>query len=73
MGYDLLNEPWMGLEWADCLTAGCQASYRKELQPAMEKATRAIRAIDGKNIVWWEPQQFTGGQKLDTLLHRDAG
>jgi endoglycosylceramidase len=68
MGYDLINEPWMGLEWPDCLLAGCRASYRKELQPAMEAATRAIRAIDGKNIVWWEPQQFTGGQKLDSYF-----
>ncbi len=48
------------------MTDGCQPSYVKELQPAMEKATRAIRAIDSKNIVWWEPQQFSGGQKLDT-------
>ncbi len=68
MGYDLLNEPWMGLEWASCLTAGCKPSYARELQPAMEKATRAIRQIDRKNIVWWEPQQFSGGQKLDTFF-----
>src|SRR5690606_33235530 len=68
MGYDLLNEPWMGLEWASCLTAGCRASYRKELQPAMEKATRAIRRIDRRNIVWWEPQQFAGGQPVETFF-----
>ncbi len=68
MGYDLLNEPWMGLEWASCLTAGCRLSYANELQPAMEKATRAIREIDAKNIVWWEPQQFAGGQKVDTFF-----
>jgi endoglycosylceramidase len=68
MGYDLINEPWMGLEWPSCLTTGCAASYRKELQPALEKATRAIRAIDPKNIVWWEPQQFAGGQKLETYF-----
>ena len=46
MGYDLINEPWMGLEWPTCLLAGCQASYTDELQPAYEKATAAIRAID---------------------------
>jgi hypothetical protein len=68
MGYDLLNEPWMGLEWASCLAAGCRPSYANELQPAMEKATRAIREIDAKNIVWWEPQQFAGGQKVDTFF-----
>ena len=36
MGYDLLNEPWMGIEWPTCLTTGCPDSYPTELQPAME-------------------------------------
>jgi len=67
MGYDLLNEPWMGTEWADCLTTGCERSYRDELQPAMDRARRAIRRIDGRNLVWWEPQQFAGGQPLETF------
>ena len=73
MGYDLINEPWMGLEWAACLQAGCKASYTKELQPAYEQATTAIRAIDRKNIVWWEPQQFAGGQRIPTFLEPMAG
>ncbi|WP_183096132.1 glycoside hydrolase family 5 protein [Nocardioides stalactiti] len=73
MGYDLINEPWMGLEWTACLTGGCKASYTKELQPAFEKATTAIRAIDRQNIVWWEPQQFAGGQKIPTYLEPMAG
>ena len=46
MGYDLLNEPWMGIEWPTCLTSGCPASYPTELQPAMEAGLRAVRAID---------------------------
>ncbi|KAA1425721.1 cellulase family glycosylhydrolase [Nocardioides antri] len=73
MGYDLINEPWMGLEWPTCLTTGCPASYRNELQPAYEQATAAIRAIDRRNIVWWEPQQFSGGQKLPTFLEPMEG
>ena len=73
MGYDLINEPWMGLEWPACLRAGCKASYTNELQPAYEKATAAIRAIDAENIVWWEPQQFAGGQKIPTYLEPMAG
>ena len=68
MGYDLINEPWMGLEWPSCLTNGCPGSYRRELQPALERATRAIRRIDRRNIVWWEPQQFAGGQKIATFF-----
>ncbi|HYG92148.1 MAG TPA: cellulase family glycosylhydrolase [Nocardioides sp.] len=66
MGYDLINEPWMGLEWPLCLTTGCPASYTQELQPAMEKATTAIRGVDPANIIWWEPQQFSGGQQVPT-------
>lgn len=34
----------------------------------MEEATRAIRKIDRRNIVWWEPQQFAGGQPVDTAF-----
>ena len=73
MGYDLLNEPWMGLEWPTCLTDGCPASYPNELQPAMEAGLRAVRAIDADNIVWWEPQQFAGGQAVDTYFTAPTG
>ncbi len=73
MGYDLLNEPWMGQEWALCLTTGCPESYAAELQPAMEQGLAAIREVDDDNIVWWEPQQFAGGQQLDTFYEPAAG
>lgn len=67
MGYDLLNEPWMGTEWPVCLATGCPASYAAELQPAMEAGLRAVREVDPDNLVWWEPQQFAGGQPQDTF------
>ena len=73
MGYDLLNEPWMGREWPTCLTDGCPRSYAEELQPAMTRALRAIRRIDRRNVVWWEPQQFAGGQRLDTFFEAMPG
>lgn len=73
MGYDLLNEPWVGLEWETCLLTGCPQSYREELQPAMEEATRAIREVDPDNIVWWEPQQFAGGLQLPTFYEEMPG
>ncbi|SDD51657.1 cellulase family glycosylhydrolase [Nocardioides lianchengensis] len=47
MGYDLLNEPWMGLEWPTCLVGGCPSSYERELQPAMERGLAAIRRVAG--------------------------
>lgn len=64
MGYDLFNEPWAGKEWATCLTTGCPATYTTELQPAMTKALRSVRSVDPTNLVWEEPQQFAGGQKV---------
>ncbi|GAB2875643.1 cellulase family glycosylhydrolase [Nocardioides pacificus] len=73
MGYDLINEPWAGKEWAACLIGGCASTYERELQPAFEKALRAIRRIDGENVVWWEPQQFAGGQQLETFFTDVAG
>jgi endoglycosylceramidase len=73
MGYDLLNEPWMGAEWPTCLQAGCPESYPSELQPAMEAGLRTVRAVDPDNIVWWEPQQFAGGQAVDTFFTAPAG
>ena len=35
--------------------------------------SRPIRAIDRDNIVWWEPQQFAGGQAVDTFFTAPAG
>ncbi len=61
MGYDLLNEPWAGLEWSNCLATGCLDHYRRELQPAMAKALDKVREVDPGNIVWFEPQQLSGG------------
>ena len=69
MGYDLINEPWAGQEWPTCLDpTGCPAFYEDELQPALTRATRAIRRVDGDNLVWWEPQQFAGGRPIDTYF-----
>jgi hypothetical protein len=73
MGYDLLNEPWMGFEWPSCLLDGCPASYPSELQPAMEAGLRTVRSLDPGNIVWWEPQQLAGGQAVDTYFTAPAG
>ncbi len=68
MGYDLMNEPWAGLQWPTCLTLGCPATYRQELQPAFTKALKTIRQIDPDTIVWWEPQQLASGRPLNTFF-----
>jgi hypothetical protein len=72
MGY-LFNEPWAGKEWASCLADGCAPSYAAELQPAMTEAPEAVRTQDKADLVWWEPQQFAGGQKLDSYYTGVAG
>lgn len=73
MGYDLMNEPWAGMEWQTCLLLGCRGTYARELQPAYTKGLRAVRRADPRNIVWWEAQQFTAGQKLDSYYTPVAG
>jgi len=73
LGYDLFNEPWAGLEWPSCLTTGCESTYASELQPAMTRGLDAVRQADGTNIVWWEPQQFAGGQAVDTFFTAPGG
>lgn len=73
MGYDLMNEPWAGQEWPLCVTTGCPLTYSQELQPAMTKGLRAIREVDPDGIVWWEPQQFSGGLRLPTFFKAVPG
>jgi endoglycosylceramidase len=73
MGYDLFNEPWAGLEWPTCLTLGCRPTYTRELQPAFEKMLAAIRRVDPHSLVWFEPQQFFGGQRVRSYFTPVAG
>lgn len=58
MGYDLLNEPWAGMEYPLCLQPwlGCPSHERDELQPFFMHALSGIRAVDPHNLVWFEPQ-----------------
>ena len=67
MGYDLLNEPWAGLEWPTCILPelGCPAADR-EIQPFFEHAITAIRGVDSNNMVWIEPQLLAGGTGTPT-------
>lgn len=70
MGYDLLNEPWAGLEWPTCLLiagtglGGCPNVARDEVQPFMNYAREGIRQVDPDNLVWYEPQLLFGGTGL---------
>ena len=73
MGYDLMNEPFAGLEWSTCMTTGCPQTYSQELQPAMTKGLQAVRQVDPDGIVWWEPQQLASGVQTPTYFTAPPG
>ena len=67
MGYDLINEPWPGADWASCANpVGCP-SDTLELEPYLDLSRRAIREVDPANVVWYEPNvlfDFGAGSML---------
>jgi endoglycosylceramidase len=55
LGYDLLNEPWPGSTWQDCINpTGCPANDAK-LEAFDRRVLTAIRAVDPRGLVWHEP------------------
>jgi endoglycosylceramidase len=56
VGYDLMNEPWPGSEFASCLPpSGCPDRDRTVRQPMLDAVARAIRAVDRRRPVFYEP------------------
>jgi endoglycosylceramidase len=56
LGYDIINEPWPGTQWPTCAnTQGCPAFEQNFLGPMEKKAIDAIRTVDHRHIVWYEP------------------
>jgi endoglycosylceramidase len=55
LGYDLLNEPWPGSTWQDCVNpVGCGTNDTK-LEAFDRRVLAAIRAVDPRGLVWHEP------------------
>lgn len=56
LGYDIINEPWPGDQWPSCANvAGCPAFEQNFLAPMEKKAIDAIRTVDHRHVVWYEP------------------
>ncbi len=56
MGYDVMNEPWPGSDFATCAnTEGCPEFDRGPLAAMHKKVIRGIRAHDRTHIIFNEP------------------
>eukprot|EP00499_Haloplacidia_sp_CaronLabIsolate_P008816 CAMPEP_0196780524 /NCGR_PEP_ID=MMETSP1104-20130614/7941_1 /TAXON_ID=33652 /ORGANISM="Cafeteria sp., Strain Caron Lab Isolate" /LENGTH=527 /DNA_ID=CAMNT_0042150735 /DNA_START=6 /DNA_END=1589 /DNA_ORIENTATION=- len=56
LGYELLNEPWLGSIWTHPLDAVVQGKAdRENLVPLYERLHAAIREVDDERIVFYEP------------------
>ncbi len=58
LGYDLLNEPWPGSTYQQCAQpAGCP-QFDSVMGEFVKRMLTAIRAVDPRTLVWYEPQVF---------------
>jgi endoglycosylceramidase len=75
LGYDLMNEPWPGADFAGCLTAaGCPELEQSRLVPFYRKATAAVRRITRGQQVFVEPfSTFNFGFNATTIPGRGSG
>ncbi len=55
LGYDLLNEPMPGFNWPGCFTETLCADQNARLGDLHRKAAHAIRAVDARTPVFYEP------------------
>lgn len=57
IGIDLMNEPWPGERFFDCLASRCAARYA-QLWSIYEDYTSKVRAVAPELPVWWAPYNF---------------
>lgn len=56
LGYELMNEPWPGTVWPSCISpTGCAAFDQGSLTPFYRRVDRAIRPVDPRTLIWYEP------------------
>ncbi|KID74055.1 Endoglycoceramidase [Metarhizium brunneum] len=61
VGYNLLNEPWVGDSWADPSLLVPGVADHKALEALWNRAATQIRAVDNDTLIWFE------GATLDIL------
>ena len=67
LGYELLNEPWPGTTWAQCVNPQGCPFFDALLTQFNKRSVAAIRQADPTTLVWYEPNVlFNSG--ADTRL-----
>ncbi|CAF1141355.1 unnamed protein product [Rotaria sp. Silwood1] len=66
LGYELINEPWAGNYVADPTLLLPGVAGTKNLQPFYDKLANAIRSVDNKTLIFYEP--VTYGVRLNGKL-----
>jgi endoglycosylceramidase len=63
IGYDLMNEPWPGSAAVSCINVlpGCPAFDKGALAALYHRVITAIRAVDKRTAIHYEPELLTGG------------
>jgi endoglycosylceramidase len=76
VGYELLNEPWPGSAWQDCINpTGCPANDGR-LEAFDKRVLSAIRTADPRTLVWAEPFVLFnqgGGTSVGALADPNVG
>ncbi len=76
LGYELLNEPSAGTQFATCLGAsGCQA-FDAQLTAFDGRVASAIRTVDPHTLIFYEPDvgfDFGVATRVGALRHGPAG
>jgi endoglycosylceramidase len=58
LGYELFNEPFPGTSWEQCFQpAGC-AGFDAKLLAFYKRVDTAIRQVDHRTLVWYEPSSL---------------
>jgi endoglycosylceramidase len=68
LGYDLMNEPWPGVDFGTCLAPGCPDIEAARLVPFGQRMTAAIRSVDTRHFVFSEPFTLFNFGFADTSL-----